>query len=210
MLLKCFANKYYAMARYGESPALRLFFFTPLLLMMLGCERSAPAENSHRTAFAQIALKDRVPEKALNYLNDNLRGWKIADTSDYAGTWWSFYDKKQIPYSVSVDLNDDQVLDYGCIIRNSDSIRLVILRDSAGTFVHWMSPEFRETFTGKDIAFGLTVEPPKRIDVIGEQNSLILKSNGIALMNFENRSRVYYWDEGEGEFRVFVTDDHPR
>jgi hypothetical protein len=180
------------------------------LVVIGGCENpktSVQADSATRISpsINEQFIGNQLPQKVRDYLKDNFPDASPADTSDYIKSWWSFYERKQVPYFVIADLNDDQAPDYGVIIKRRGTIHLLILLDSADTFKHWMAGDFQEKFNGRDIQFGLVIEPPKRIDVIGEDQSLILRSNGIALMNFENRSRVYYWQQGK--MKIFITGD---
>lgn len=180
------------------------------ILFSPACEKSKTAgaiqQPSDSTASTLAPSGVEIPQHVIDYISRKFPGWTLPDTSDYIKTWWSFYEKDQIPYYTSVDINDDQALDYGLILKSSDSIQLVILLDSTDTFTHRKAKDFQEIFKGKDIQFGLMIEPPKRIDVIDiNNNSLILTSNGIGLMNFENRQKIYYWNEGE--LKMFKTPE---
>jgi hypothetical protein len=185
-----------------------------VIFSFMGCDRT----NTRRDIAASIDSNESIssekrasaqhglPQPVLDFLRSRFADAWVADPSDYNEAWWSFYGREQLPYFVSVDLNDDEVLDYGLIIKQSGFIRVLILLDSANTYKSWMAEDFQANFREKDIQFGLAIEPPKRIDVVGSNQSLTLRSNAIALMNFENRSRIYYWESGK--MKVFATADN--
>lgn len=185
-------------------------FLTLVVLSFVGCDgaNSAVSVNSNESISPKKrpSTQQALPQHVIDFLKRNFADVSIADTSDYSEVWWSFYDREQNPYFVSVDLNDDETLDYGVIIKRSGSIRIIVLLDSADTYKPWMAQDFQENFHGKDIQFGLAIEPPKRIDVVGNNQSLTLRSNAIALMNLENRSRIYYWEAGR--MKAFTTADN--
>lgn len=167
---------------------------------------SLPGGASIETSKAEGSPSNQdIPESAKQYIKENFPEWSIADRADYK-LWWSFYDPATTPYHAITDLNDDRQVDYACIIKNADSVRLIILLRKGDTFNHWMPDNFRETHdsSNKGIGFGLTIEPPGRIDVVipGIQ-SLVLPLNAFNLMEFENRRCIYYWSDGK--IAVFQT-----
>jgi hypothetical protein len=184
-----------------------LIFFSLILVLILGCHN--PNSNSSNAVVSQpietMGAKELVPQSVKDYLSKNLAGWTIPDTSDYIKAWWSFYDKNQIPFFVTSDFNDDHVSDYAMILKNSKSIRLVILTATGNSYTLWMADDFNEAFGGKDIQYGLVIEPPGRTDCIidNKEQSLVLESNGIALMALEQKCKIYYWHSGHYKtFRV--------
>jgi hypothetical protein len=193
---------------------MRLLFIV-ILFSVLGCHH--PKTNSNPTPDFNAKINQQgktgcltpnlIPRSVNDYLTANFAGWTIPDTSDYIKAWWAFYDKNQIPYFVTTDFNDDNLSDYVFLLKNSNSIRLVILTAIGKTFTHWISEDFKETFKKgeKYIQFGLAIEPPGRTDCIvdNKEQSLLLKSNGIALMTMEQKCQIYYWSSGKYQmFRV--------
>jgi hypothetical protein len=141
----------------------------------------------------------QVAQKVQDYIQTHLPGWHIVDTADYAKTWWSFYDRKQVPFFVTIDLNDDQQEDYALLLKKSDILQLAVLTGSGKSFTHWMAEDFFIIYKGgvRDVQYGLAIEPPARIDVLEpKEASLILRSNGLTIMEMEQRSRIYYWEGG--------------
>ena len=126
-------------------------------------------------------------------------GWTISSSGDYNPLWWSFYDKNIIPFSVAADFNDDSLLDFGLILKRSDEIKLVFLLGIKGGFRHEEVKDFQKIYGGKEgIEVGLHIEPPGRTDIMyPEEGSLINKSNAVAVMRYEKKSRIYYWEAGE-------------
>jgi hypothetical protein len=173
-----------------------------ILFSALGCKSSKTNSNPviNQTEKNSSKSLDLIPANVIYYLKNNLSGWNIPDTSDYSKAWWSFYERNQIPYFVTTDFNDDNVSDYAFILKNKNSIKLVILVGSGETFTHWIADDFKETYKDnvKDIQYGLNIEPPARIDCVvdNKECSLALRSNGFVLMELEKKLKIYYWDQG--------------
>jgi hypothetical protein len=110
----------------------------------------------------------QVPHEVQSYIQTHLRGWTIADTTDYDRLWWSFYDKKQVPFFVMIGINH--------------------------SFIHQITDDFKVGV--KNLKYGLAIEPAGQIDVLEpKEATLILRSNAITLMEMEDRSRIYYWSD---------------
>jgi hypothetical protein len=139
-----------------------------------------------------------IPKKVREYLETNFAGWSIPDTADYKKCWWSFYERTQVPYYVTTDLNDDKLPDYALILKNVNTIRLVILVGKGNTFTNRMPDDFCQPHTANDIQFGLAIEPPGLTDCIVDniECSITIRSNAIALMELECKSKYYYWQDG--------------
>lgn len=140
-------------------------------------------------------ISNELPTVVRDYIKDHLPGWSMIDTFDYDKSWWSFYDKKQVPHFITIDMNDDQLADYGMLLKRSDTLRLVVLINSKHhSFTHQVLDDF--SGSAKGVQYGLAIEPPAQIDVVyPEEQSLILQSNAITLMEMELRSRIYYWKD---------------
>ena len=134
------------------------------------------------------------------YIKNNLPGWTMVDTADYARTWWSFYDRSQAHHAVILDLNDDRIADHALLLKKDSNLRLLVLLGSGNkSYTHWIAGDFQPAYNGtvKNIQYGLAVEPPAQIDVLEpEEKSLILQSNAVTLLDLESRTRVYYWKNG--------------
>lgn len=178
-----------------------------VMLLFIGCKNSktnfstlTDLKPSEKTTSNLINF---IPLSVKDYVKNNLPGWAIPDTCDYSKSWWSFYERNQIPYFVTIDLNDDQIADYALILKSHNTLRLFILMGLDGTFTHWVDDAFKATY--KEIKFGLIIEPPARIDCVVDnlESSLVLKSNGITLMELEQKVKIFYWDNESIEtFRV--------
>lgn len=172
-----------------------------LSLLSTGCSyQSNSAGDSKHLALPQekaVAVMS-IPVSVQDHIARHLPGWTIPGPVDYAGSFWSFYDRSTVPYFTAVDINDDNFVDYGVLIKKQKKVQLVLLL-SAGSdsFIHHIVSD-----PGKapaDITDGLSYcvlpEPPGQIDVAyPDIRSLILLSNGINLMDMENRVCIYYWD----------------
>lgn len=137
--------------------------FIIFLCCIIGCnspkKKSTPQPNVIATGKNNCS-DHIIPQSVKDYVKNNLQGWSIIDTSDYIKSWWSFYERNQIPYFVTIDLNDDQVADFAFILKSQNALRLVILMGSGDTFTHWIADDFKATYKGKDIKNGLIIEPP--------------------------------------------------
>ncbi|MBC7912791.1 MAG: hypothetical protein H7Y07_01595 [Pyrinomonadaceae bacterium] len=166
-----------------------------LLVLLVGCNSGGHTSN---TAADNPDLNSErlIPQNVIDYLSTHLPGYSIANRSDYTTGWWSFYEPQSTPFVVKTDINDDQIVDYALILKKSNLIELVILTGTKGSFKHWIAPDFNKNFNpnAKDLHYGLMPQPPGQIDIAYPQiKSLILKSNAINLMDYENRMAIYYW-----------------
>jgi hypothetical protein len=136
-----------------------------------------------------------------------MKGWVFPDTADYNKAWWSFYSRDHIPYFAVTDLNDDNEADYSMILKNEGKLQWLVLVSSGETFRQLVIDDFNDKYQGKDLIFGVGVEPPGRVDCVvsSKEQSLVLKSNGFVLMNFEFKIRIVYWEAGK--FREFIVSD---
>jgi hypothetical protein len=179
-----------------------------VLIIVFGCQSKNNTNNqfSENNLISISEQKGSIPQKVKEYLKSNFKEFVLPDTSDYNKAWWSFYAKEEIPYFTVTDLNDDGNADYGIILKGEKGLYLVILVDLGNTFKHWVFGDFSNVVI--DITFGLNAEPPGRTDVVykGQEQSLVLRSNGITLKNFEFKLRIYYWKDGD--IAVFVLSDN--
>jgi hypothetical protein len=136
-----------------------------------------------------------VPPALNNYLKANFPDWSVVDTADYDKSWWSFYDTHHIPWIVHTDINDDQLADHALLLKQNNRLRLVICMGAPqNTFSHVVVEGFNQM---EKLQYGLAVQAPGQIDVLQPQEqSLLLLTNGIALMELEQTSRIYYWQNG--------------
>ena len=165
-------------------------------MAVLGCEHSKVKKQYKDTAVEEKTKISQpgLPHQVIGYLAKNLPEWKIPDTSDYAKSWWSFHDKKEVPYHVILDLNDDEIADYGLLVHNNSSVKLLLLLGHKTSFDHYWATNFNQPFLKGELQYGLAIQPPGRIDIaFPEIRSLILKSNAINLLELENRLAIYYF-----------------
>ncbi|MBW8684967.1 hypothetical protein [Chitinophaga rhizophila] len=131
------------------------------------------------------------PAVVNDYIKAHLPSWQLCRNEDYPASFWSFYSRESLPFFTAVDINDDNRVDYGVLIRQRQEIRLlIILSDHAG-YTHYLS----DTLAGTTLDYCLLPAPPGRIDIAFPAiSSLILTANGINLMKMENRMCIYYWN----------------
>ncbi|WP_207426942.1 hypothetical protein [Pedobacter sp. SYSU D00535] len=180
--------------------------FISLLSGIAACQSNASSGLTVQTGVTEEPANKRqviLPEAANSYVQKHVTGWEIATDADYAHLWWSFYDRDEIPFAVSADFNDDKLADYAYVIKKADSVGLVILTGTGNTFRHWLAPDFKIDLKKSGIEHGISVVPPGQVDVLRpEMKSVVLKSNGIALKEFEMRTKLYYWEDGR--FKVLL------
>lgn len=179
-----------------------------ILLFLTGCTNPKTKNYSANKSDGKISHPDQkviIPARVTEYLNVNFPDWNVPDTLEYIQGWCflfnksaSPYFKDHIPYFVTADLNDDNFPDYALILKDSDSLRFIILENSGTAFKHFIADDFKEPYPENGIRFGLYIEPPRQIDCIVNNidKSLILKSNGVAVMKLEEMIKVYYWEDG--------------
>lgn len=144
-----------------------------------------------------VTIGRLLPTHVRAYVQTHVAEYTIVDTADYGISWWSFYDRSVIPFAVTTDINDDRFLDYALLVKKNQVLRLVIVLGTAHGFTHHFIHDFNEAYKQNNLQYGLMVEPPGQTDVVvPEERSLILPSNGIALMELENKARIYYWQDG--------------
>jgi hypothetical protein len=136
-----------------------------------------------------------IPPALQTYLQANFPDWPIVDTADYDKSWWSFYDRDHISWIVHTDINDDQLADHALLLKQNNRLRLVICMGAPqNTFTHVVVEGFNQM---EKLQYGLVVQPPGQIDVLQpSEQSLLLLTNGIALVELEQPSRIYYWQNG--------------
>ncbi|THU40297.1 hypothetical protein FAM09_10545 [Niastella caeni] len=141
-----------------------------------------------------------LPEALADHIKTNFSQWHVVEKNDYSKTWWSFYDSSYNPCWARTDINDDQLADYALWLKKDNQLRLVICTGTAShSFANYTVNDLNVPFNEKEhnLAAGIAVAPPAQIDVAYPRiQSLILKSNGFALMELEERTRIYYWENG--------------
>lgn len=170
-------------------------------MLLIACKQQVPKSlwtASPPTTFHYPAV---LPLEMVNYLHDTFPQWQVVEKSDYSKTWWSFYDSSYNPCWARTDINDDQLADYAVWLKKDSRLRLVICTGkTTQSFNHTIAIDANQLLNenAPGLSTGIAVAPPAQIDVVQPAiQSLVLKSNGFALMELEERSRIYYW-ENEG------------
>lgn len=171
-----------------------------VIWLMAACDEPArqvpaPLAVAHNT-IDHTAL---LPPALVNYLKTNLPQWQVVEKTDYSKTWWSFYDSSYNPCWARTDINDDQLADYALWLKKDNRLRLVICTGTTGdSFAHYSANDINLNFNEQEsgLTAGVAVAPPAQIDVVYPRiQSLVLKSNGFAQMELEERTRIYYWEK---------------
>jgi hypothetical protein len=169
-----------------------------LLWLMTACDERtkqapvvAPAGQNH---YHRVTA---LPQSLVYYLHINCPQWQVVERTDYSKVWRSFYDSSYNPCWARTDMNDDQLADYALLLKKDNLLRLVICTGSPSrSFTHYTTDDLPVTFNEKEhnLTVGVAVAPPAQIDVAYPRiQSLILTSNGFALMELEERTRIFYW-----------------
>ena len=176
-----------------------------LLALLLASCTNQGIINSGKSNISGSQKSDK-PLNLNNYIIKNFPGWQLVNTNDYVKSWWSFYDRNVQLYQVITDINDDTKEDYALLLKKADSLQIAFIISTPKGYTHWIDPDFNKKISDQGgLHFGLTVEVPGRIDVaLPEIKSLILKSNAVNVMDFEERAAVYYWNNGK--VNVFKTN----
>lgn len=173
--------------------------YVAIFILLSACKQQAAklpttADVPHALHYPAV-----LPQEMVNYLHQTFPQWRVIEKSDYSKMWWSFYDSSYNPCWARTDINDDQLADYVIWLKKDAQLRLVICTGKAGQlFDHTIAID-SSVFNEKEynLSTGIAVAPPAQIDVVKPHiQSLILKSNGFTLMELEERSRIYYWENG--------------
>jgi hypothetical protein len=166
-------------------------------MLLTGCDQ----RNRKPPIPAPVAAVARypavLPQQVTNYLHHVYPQWHIVEKSDYSKTWWSFYDSSHNPCWARTDINDDQLADYALWLKKETRLRLVICTGKTNqSFSHTIVIDSNNVFNEREhnLSMGIAIAPPGQIDVVKPRiQSLILKPNGFALMELEERTRIYHW-----------------
>jgi hypothetical protein len=184
---------------------MRLLTFL-ILIQCFGCQsRNSGSKSSENlivnTEQAKPSVKpqEKIPKNVTDYLKTNIPHWIIPDTSDYLKAWWSFHESDALPFFAITDINGDSKNDYAFILKKENELGLFILLNTEKTFMLWKTDDFKESFTGKNIQYGVKAEESGEYNyyVNGLDKTLYLQFKAIALMDLEFKLRIYYWENGE-------------
>ena len=176
------------------------WMYVATCLLLQACKEQAlkpPILNDVPPAFHYPAV---LPKELMNSLRDSFPQWQLVEKSDYSKTWWSFYDSSYNPCWARTDINDDQLADYAIWLKKDAQLRLLICTGKTNTAYHYtIVIDSNNVFNEKEhnLSMGIAVASPAQIDIVRPQiQSLILKSNGFAVMELEAQTRIYYWENG--------------
>ncbi len=178
---------------------LRWIWMIPLWLMAACDEQAMQAQVAAAARQIHYHPATVLPQTLLDYLKINYPQWHVVEKADYSKTWWSFYDSSYNPCWARTDINDDQLADYALLLKKRNQLRLVICTGTINhSFAHYTANDLAIFFNEKEhnLTVGVAVAPPAQIDVAYPRTqSLVLKSNGFALMELEERTRIIYRDK---------------
>lgn len=171
------------------------------ILLLPVCKEQTPGPLIATDTSTTIPYPGVLPKEIKHYLYETFPQWQVVEKSDYSKTWWSFYDSSYNPCWARTDINDDQLADYAVWLKKDTLLRLVVCTGKARQlFNHTIVIDSNTALNdnGLNLFTGIAVAPPAQIDVVKPRiQSLVLKSNGFVVMELEERSRLYYW-ENEG------------
>lgn len=168
------------------------------MMMTCGCSEKKPhmdhgyVSESYSSTIHSDSLID-------SYLADKLPGYSLVNDADMDPLWESLCPENKTPTRISTDLNDDQIPDYGLLVRK-DSILCVLLMVSdpfSMVYSHTLLDGF-PAIRPEGIQFGLSIVPPQQIDLVinHQERSFLLLSNSVQITFFETLARIYYFDKG--------------
>jgi len=166
-----------------------------LLIFLSGC-RQKPADSAAANNIPPGENPAPIPPAVTKYLQSILPGWHVPVSSDYVKSWWSFYDRNSRPWHVIADINNDRKEDHAFILKNGDSLKVVLIISTGKSYRHYMPANFDMKFNQgrNDLQYGLGIEPPGRVDIAYPRiSSLILLNNAVNMMELENRICIYHW-----------------
>lgn len=173
------------------------WIFVISIMLLMACDRRNTKPPSPPPAAAVTHYPAALPQSVTNYLQHVYPQWHVVEKSDYSKTWWSFYDTSYNPCWARTDINDDQLADYALWLKKGTQLRLAICTGKANeSFSHTIVIDTNNIFNeaAHNLSMGIAVAPPAQIDVAKPRiQSLILKPNGFALMELEERTRIYHW-----------------
>ena len=174
--------------------------YAAIFVLLLACREQAAKLPIAADLPPALHYPAVLPQEMVSYLHETFPQWQVVEKSDYSKTWWSFYDSSYNPCWVRTDINDDQLADYAVWLKKATQLRLIIcIGKVKQLFDHTIAIDSSKVFNEKEhnLLIGIAVAPPGQIDVVQPHiQSLILKSNGFVLMELEERSRIYYWENG--------------
>lgn len=167
------------------------------IMLLPACDRRNTKPPAPAAAAPVAHYPAALPQTVTNYLQHAFKQWRVVEKSDYSKTWWSFYDSSHNPCWARTDINDDQLADYALWLKKETQLRLVICTGEAHQwFSHTIVIDSSNVFNEAEhnLSMGIAIAPPAQIDVVKPRiQSLILKPNGFALMELEERTRIYHW-----------------
>ena len=171
------------------------------ILLLPACKEQTPGPPIAADISPTITYPGTLPKEIKHYLQETFPQWQVVEKGDYSKTWWSFYDSSYNPCWARTDMNDDQLADYAVWLKKDTQLRLVVCTGKTNRlFNHTIIIDSNTVLNESkyNLSTGIAVAPPAQIDVVKPRiQSLVLKSNGFVLMELEERSRLYYW-ENEG------------
>lgn len=176
------------------------WLFTFLLLcMMFSCageegtdkdkDSSAPSQKTFDGKF--------LPKEAREYFSKHLPDVEFLDTSLYVSDWLTYYEKNQLPYFVTLDLNGDQKSDYSVLVSRKNKLNLIVLLSDANGLKHYLAKVYDILYSSEDkkVQFGLAIQEAELVYGLNGQ-AVQLEHQGISLFKFGASSELFYWKDG--------------
>ena len=177
------------------------WMYVATYILLSACKEQTPKQPIAANTSTSIHYPVVLPQEIVHYLHETFPQWQVVEKSDYSKTWWSFYDSSYNPCRARTDINDDQLADYAVWLKKNSQLRLIVCTGKANRlFNHTIAIDSNIVLNenGPNLSLGIAVAPPAQIDVVKPRiQSLVLKSNGFVVMELEERSRIFYW-ENEG------------
>ncbi|GGH60984.1 hypothetical protein HNQ91_000967 [Filimonas zeae] len=168
-----------------------------LLLPVVACNNPTPDVRQLMLPATQFTVTQAPTDTLATFIRNTFPGCRICTQADYDNSFWSFYDTTYaMPWYAAVDINDDQRTDMAMLIKEQQTLKLLLLMGTdTGYNWQWVEDFSIPLHNNQKVTYGLHPEPPGQIDIAYPTiTSLILPSNGINLYYFENRHALYYWN----------------
>jgi hypothetical protein len=158
-----------------------------------------------------------LPKKAASALAKKYPGWREMKPAEFDESVnksvQARFGKSAVPQRIQGDFDGNKKLDFALLIRKSNDIKLVVLRQLPRD--KWDIREHMGTYTGglqggmSKYTFYITLRRPGAIaywqEGKGKSGQLKLMNEAIELNDYGKASMLYYWD-GKGFSKVQTAD----
>jgi hypothetical protein len=169
-----------------------------LIILTTNCRFDMPpALNSQykistlRNSNKIIKKSNDIPDILINYIDNEMEGFKIPDTSDFFANWNEFVKNDDLPFFCSTDFNGDEIIDYACILTTVDEYSVYIFLSQGESFKHYLIESGKISNTRINLL--LSIEEKGEWETV---DGIITVKNNALLINYvdESMSFAYTWN----------------